>query len=78
VRVAVQGHIATIRRFLIGLAKQAGVRRPARFAQQWQVLMIGCIIAAYAGEADAARNARKVGRLLLLSEGRRGARALRS
>jgi AcrR family transcriptional regulator len=77
VRVALQGHIATIRNFLIGLAKQAGVRDPARIAQQWRVLMVGCIIAAYAGEADAARNARELGRLLLKSEGLRGARARR-
>jgi len=77
VRVAVRGHIATIRAFLVELAKEAGTRNPARFAQQWQVLMIGCLIAAYAGEADAVRNARKVGRLLLESEGLRAARARR-
>jgi AcrR family transcriptional regulator len=77
VRVAVQSHIATIRRFLVELAKAAGARDPARLAQQWQVLMIGCLIAAYAGEADAVRNARALGRLLLQSEGLRGARARR-
>jgi len=77
VRIAVQGHIATIRGFLIELAKEAGARDPVRFAQQWHILMAGCIIAGYAGEADAARNAREVGRLLLQSEGRRSARARR-
>jgi AcrR family transcriptional regulator len=77
VRVAVRSHIATIRSFLVELAKAAGARDPARFAQQWQVLMIGCLIAAYAGEADAVRNARELGRLLLQSEGLRAARARR-
>ncbi len=78
VRRATVGHIAVIRSLLVEVAKEAGVRRPERFAQQWQMLMMGCIITAYAGELDAARSAREAGALLLRNEGRRGARARRS
>jgi AcrR family transcriptional regulator len=71
VRVAVKGHLETIRSRLVELAAEAHVRDPRRFAQQWQMLMMGSIVAAYAGERDAARKARQVGRLLLQREARR-------
>ena len=71
VRVAVKGHIRTIRSLLADLAAEAQVRDPRRFAQQWQMLMMGCIVAAYAGERDAARRAREVARLLLRTQARR-------
>jgi len=71
VRVAVKGHLETIRALLVGLAAEAGVRDPRGFAQQWQMLMMGSIVAAYAGERDAARKARELGRLLLQREARR-------
>jgi hypothetical protein len=70
-RVAARGHIQVVRSLVAGLAREAGVRDAERFAQQWQMLMMGSIIAAYAGERDAARSAREVGALLLASEGLR-------
>ncbi|HYL25431.1 MAG TPA: TetR/AcrR family transcriptional regulator [Burkholderiales bacterium] len=71
VRIAALGHVQAIRALIIQLAAEARVRNPERFALQWQMLMMGCIVAAYAGERDAARRAREVGRLLLQSEARR-------
>jgi len=71
VRLATLGHIQVIRALISELAAEAGVRNPERFALQWQMLMMGCIVAAYAGERDAARRAREVGRLLLQHEARR-------
>ena len=71
VRRAVREHIRVIRSFLCEAAKEAGVRQPARFAHAWQILMMGCVVAAYAGETDSARRAREVGALLLAAERRR-------
>jgi AcrR family transcriptional regulator len=70
-RRATAGHIGVIRSLLVELAKEVGVRHPERFAHQWQILMMGSIVAAYAGELDSARNAREVGALLLKNERRR-------
>lgn len=63
-RAAVQ-HIENIRSFVAGLAREAGVGDPEEFARQWQILMIGSTVAAYAGDRDAARRAKAVGLLLL-------------
>lgn len=71
VRAATLGHIMEIRSLIRELAVEARVRQPERFALQWQTLMMGSIVAAYAGERDAARSAREVGRLLLQREARR-------
>ena len=71
VRTAVRGHLQAIRSLLVELAAEAGARHPARLAQQWQMLMMGCIVAAYAGERNAAREARKAGAFLLRAEGLR-------
>ena len=57
--------IAGIRAFLRRLAEEAGVHDPEGFARQWQLLMIGAIVAAAAGDVDAARRAREVAELLL-------------
>jgi len=76
VRVAVRGHLDAIRSLLIELGSEAGVRDPKRFAQQWQMLMMGCVACAYAGERDAARSVREVAALLLQKEARRAARRL--
>lgn len=69
VRAAAVGHIETIRDYVSGLARDAGARDPDALARQWQMLMMGAIIAAYAGDADAARRAKEVGVLLLAREG---------
>lgn len=57
--------IAGVRTFLARLAEEAGVRDPEAFACQWQMLMIGAIVAAAAGNVDAARRAREVAEVLL-------------
>ncbi|HEU4647271.1 MAG TPA: TetR/AcrR family transcriptional regulator [Burkholderiales bacterium] len=71
VRMAAQGHIGTILAFLRQLAKAAGVKDADGFARQWQILMMGSVIAAYAGDRDAARRAKELGALLLAAAGTR-------
>jgi hypothetical protein len=69
VRKAAEAHLATIRAFLRQLAEDAGVRDADGFARQWQIAMMGSIVAAYAGDRDAARRAKELGMLLLAREG---------
>jgi AcrR family transcriptional regulator len=57
--------LTDIRRFIQGLAEEAGVRNSDAFARQWQMLMMGSIVAAANGDVDAARRARNVGSVLL-------------
>ncbi len=63
--LAAQAHIETIRAFLRRLAADAGVRDADVFARQMQMVMMGSIIAAYAGDRDAARRAKELGSALL-------------
>lgn len=65
VRRAAVRHIGNIRSFIRRLAGDAGVSDPGHFAWQWQILMIGAIVAARAGDLDAARRAKAVGLRLL-------------
>ena len=58
-----------VRAILHGLAEEAGVRDPAGFAIEWQILMFGAIIAAVIGDTDAALRARETALLLLQREG---------
>ncbi len=60
--------LARIRTWLAGLATEAGVRDPAQFAGRWQLLMLGSIVQATAGEAGAATDARYVASLMLERE----------
>ncbi len=60
--------LANIRSLVRGLAVDAGIRDPDRFARQWQLLMWGSIIAADTGDVDAAGQARDVATLLLQRE----------
>ena len=69
VRKAVEAHIETIRAFLRQLAADAGVRDVDVFARQLQMVMMGSIVAAYAGDRDAARRAKELGSLLLAGAG---------
>ncbi len=69
VRKAAEAHIKTIRAFLRQLAEDAGVRDADAFARQLQLVMMGSIVAAYAGDRDAARRARELGSLLLARAG---------
>jgi AcrR family transcriptional regulator len=54
--------------WLVGLAEEAGVRDPVRFAGQWQLLMLGSLVKAATGELEAAADARQVASLLLERE----------
>jgi AcrR family transcriptional regulator len=65
VRRATLRHIGNIRSFLERLARDAGVSDADGFARQWQILMMGSIVFAYAGDLDAARRAKAVGLRLL-------------
>jgi AcrR family transcriptional regulator len=69
VRKAAEAHLETIRAFLRRLAADAGVRDADAFARQWQMVMMGSIVAAYAGDQDAARRAKEIGLLLLARAG---------
>jgi AcrR family transcriptional regulator len=69
VRQACVEHLATIRAFVRGLAADAGIEDPERFAGQWHILMKGSIVAAHEGDRDAALKARELGELLLERHG---------
>ena len=69
VRKAAGAHIETVREFLRGLAADAGVHDADAFARQLQMVMMGSIVAAYAGDRDAARRAKEIGLLLLARSG---------
>jgi AcrR family transcriptional regulator len=70
-RAATTIHLANIRVFLRGLAEEIGVAEPEDFSRKWHILMKGSIVAAGEGDRLAARRARELGELLLVSE-RRG------
>ncbi len=65
VRGACVEHLAEIRRFLAGLAEEAGIEDPDAFARQWHILMKGSIVSAAEGDTQAAARARELGALLL-------------
>lgn len=65
IRAASVAELANIRSFLEALARDAGVADPAAFAHSWHLLMKGAIVAAGEGDADAARRAQAIGRLVL-------------
>ena len=69
VRKAAEGHIGTIRAFLRQLAADAGARDADTFARQLQMVMMGSIVAAYAGDRNAAQRAKDVALLLLARAG---------
>jgi AcrR family transcriptional regulator len=64
--------LGRVHSWLVGLAEEAGVPDPARFAGQWQLLMLGSLAKAATGDVNAAGEARKVASLLLEHEVRSG------
>jgi AcrR family transcriptional regulator len=68
VRAASSHGLARVRSFVRGLADEAGARDPDEFARQWQLLMVGAIVAASNADPDAATHARALGSLLLERE----------
>jgi hypothetical protein len=59
--------LAEIRSLLERLAEEAGTSEPARFAHQWQMLMLGSIVSASTGDIHAGRVARDAATILLAS-----------
>jgi AcrR family transcriptional regulator len=70
VRKAALRHVGAVRALIAELAEAAGVRDADAFARQWQLLMMGSIVAAHAGNMRAARQAKELGKLLLAGNGR--------
>jgi AcrR family transcriptional regulator len=58
-------HLANIRSIVRELAEEAGLRDPESFARSWHILMKGSIVSAAEGDADAARRAGSMARLLI-------------
>lgn len=65
IRVAAGEHLAQIRAFLMGLAIEAGMIDAKAFVDVWHMLMKGSVIAAGAGNRDAAKEARRAATMLL-------------
>ena len=67
VRKASEEHLAKIRSIIRGFAEEAGLAEPEDFAQIWHMLMKGSIVSAGEGNKEAARQAKRAGRLVLQS-----------
>jgi AcrR family transcriptional regulator len=65
VRSEAAAQLRAIRAFVSGLAQQANLADPDRFAGSWQILIEGSIVMALNGDRAAARNARGVGEAFL-------------
>jgi AcrR family transcriptional regulator len=65
---ASNAHLANIREFLQGLARDAGIADVDDFSRKWHILMKGSIVAAGEGDQQAAERAQQIGRLLLAQE----------
>jgi AcrR family transcriptional regulator len=58
-------YLDNIRSFVRELAQEASLRDADAFARSWQLVMEGSIVAAAAGDADAARRGKAIGRTLV-------------
>jgi AcrR family transcriptional regulator len=65
VKQAAVQQLAAIREFIAGLARDAGVRDVEAFARQWQMILKGAIVAAHAGDQDAAGRAKEIAAMFL-------------
>ena len=65
IRQAAAIHLAKIRAIVRGLAEEAHLREPEKFAQAWHMLMKGSIVSAGEGNRNAARDAKCAARLVL-------------
>jgi AcrR family transcriptional regulator len=65
VRRAAAIHLAKIRAIVRGLAEEAKLQEPEKFAQAWHMLMKGSIISAGEGNRQAARDAKCAAQLVL-------------
>jgi AcrR family transcriptional regulator len=58
-------HLSKIRRIVRGLAEDANLREPEKFAQAWHMLMKGSIVSACEGNRNAAREAKCAAQLII-------------
>jgi AcrR family transcriptional regulator len=58
-------HLENIRSIVRRFAEAEGLRDPGAFAHSWHILMKGSIVAATEGDAEAARRAKSMARLLI-------------
>jgi AcrR family transcriptional regulator len=65
VRQAAAIHLARIRAIVRGLAEEANLQEPEKFAQAWHMLMKGSIVSAGEGNRNAARDAKYAAQLVL-------------
>ena len=65
VRRAASIHLAKIRAIVRGLAEEAKLQEPEKFAQAWHMLMKGSIVSAGEGNRNAARDAKCAAKLIL-------------
>jgi hypothetical protein len=65
VRKAASVHLAKIRAIVQGLAEEANLSEPEKFAQAWHMLMKGSIISAGEGNRNAARDAKCAAQLII-------------
>jgi AcrR family transcriptional regulator len=65
VRRAASIHLAKIRAIVRGLAEEAKLQDPEKFAQAWHMLMKGSIVSAGEGNRNAARDAKCAAQLIL-------------
>jgi hypothetical protein len=65
VRQAAAIHLAKIRAIVRGLAEEANLQEPEKFAQVWHMLMKGLIVSAGEGNRNAARDAGCAAQLVL-------------
>ena len=65
IRQAAAIHLAKIRAIVRGLAEEANLHEPEKFAQGWHMLMKGSIVSAGEGNRIAASDAKRAARLVL-------------
>ena len=58
-------HLGNVRAIVMNLAEEAGLRDTESFTRSWHILMKGSIVCAAAGDADAAKRAQAMAKLLI-------------
>lgn len=58
-------HLENVRAIVTRLAEEAGLRATESFTRSWHILMKGSIVCAAAGDADAAKRAKAMAKLLI-------------
>src|SRR5262249_39361624 len=58
-------HLGNVRAIVTQLAEEAGLRATESFTRSWHILMKGSIVCAAAGDAEAAKRAQAMAKLLI-------------